>query len=316
MPYLRPRTLQRAFYGSGAPDNLRRRPARWVGAATFTAALRLASAPALRDCDALASSWCIPSGWIASRIAAGRPHLCICHATDLRWLGRLPGRRAIARRIAEGSTSMWFLSRAHRRSFFDIARIDPQSIPTHVGPMPIEPPFETHDDIDRATLRRDVGIEGFTLLFMGRLVPVKGLRGLLWALASTSGIGLRVAGDGPERAELVALCHRLGVDAVFEGWVAGARKEALLRACDALVVPSHRPDGLPTVLFEARARALPVVATRVGAIAEALGRDPGVLLVPPDDRDALRRAIETLRRREPGAPHVHGLTRGVPLGGR
>jgi len=114
----------------------------------------------------------------------------------------------------------------------------------------------------------------------------------------------------------VALCHRLGVDAVFEGWVAGARKEALLRACDALVVPSHRPDGLPTVLFEARARALPVVATRVGAIAEALGRDPGVLLVPPDDRDALRRAIETLRRRETGAPHVHGLTRGVPLGGR
>lgn len=314
MPYLRPRALERSFYGSGVPDNVRRRPSRWVGAATFTASLRLAAAPSLRNCDALVSSWCIPNGWVASSIADGRPHLCICHATDLRWLGRLPGRQTIARRIARGASSMWFLSQAHRQRFLEIAQIAPESIPTHLGPMPIEPPEDMA--ADRAKLRRQMGIEGFTLLFIGRLVPVKGVRDLLVAVASTPGVRLRIAGDGPERQELSALCRRLGIDAVFEGWVAGARKEALLRACDALVVPSHRADGLPTVLFEARARGLPIVATRAGAIPEALAQDRDVLLVPTGDPQALRRAIDTLRSAEEADADAHGLTRCVPLGGR
>jgi glycosyltransferase involved in cell wall biosynthesis len=293
VPYLRPRTLQRAFYGGGAPNNLRRRPARWVGASSFTAALRLASQRGLRDCDALLSSWCIPSGWVASSVARGRTHLCICHATDVRWLCRLPARAMIARQITGGATSMWFLSEAHRERFFELAQIDSASMPIHVGPMPIEAPSDL--PMTRSELRRRLRIEGFTLLFLGRLVPVKGVRDLLFAVASMSEVRLRIAGDGPERDSLSSLCRQLGVEAVFEGWVAGERKEALLRACDALIVPSRQADGLPTVLFEGRARGLPIVATRAGAIPEALRGNTDVLLVQPGDPAALRLAIETLR---------------------
>ena len=108
-------------------------------------------------------------------------------------------------------------------------------------------------------------------------------------------IGLRIAGDGPELPNLRALAERLGIDATFDGWVAGERKEALFRACDAIVVPSRPPDGLPTVLFEAKARALPIIATAAGAIADHLGGDADTLLVPPNDRAALTRAIHQLR---------------------
>lgn len=301
VPYARPRALQQTFYGSGAPDNLRLRPLRWAGAASYTAALYRAADRELYDCDALVSSWCLPSGWVASRTAAGRPHLGICHATDIRWLSNMPGGRTVARVIAAGATSMWFLSTSLRDAFFETAGLDPSSMTTHVGPMPIEPPHGSPQS--RSALRRHLGIDGFTLLFMGRLVPVKGLDGVLHALADQpEPIRIRIAGNGPERRKLHALAHRLGVDATFEGWVAGERKEALLQACDAIVVPSGPKDGLPTVLFEAKARGLPIITTDTGTIGEHMRDHSGTVVVPPNDHAALGRAIRQLHARQESEP--------------
>ena len=303
VPYARPRSLQHSFYGSGAPDNLRLRPTSWLGALSFTAALYRASKRELADCDALMSSWCIPSGWVASRTAGGRPHLCVCHATDIRWLSKMPGGGAVARATAEGATSMWFLSNGLRDCFLETAGLSPSSVRSHIGPMPIEPPQELRES--RSELRRRLGIDGFTLLFLGRLVPVKGLGELLHAISALSEpLSIRIAGDGPERDELRALAARLQVDATFEGWVAGDRKEALLAACDAIVVPSMPQDGLPTVLFEARARALPIIASEAGAIREGLGAAPDVDYVPPNDRAALRRAIVRAHARSVAEPSL------------
>lgn len=297
LPYARPRSVQRTFYGSGAPDNLRAEPVRWAGAASFSAALYLAARRELTDCDALLSSWAFPSGWVASELANGRPHLCICHATDIRWLSKVPGGRALARRIADGASSIWFLSEALRDSFFETAGLERGKVPSHTGPMPIEAPLPLRES--RSELRRRLGIEGFTLLFLGRLVPVKGLDELLLAAAALrEPVQLRVAGHGPERERLEALAKELEIDAVFEGWVAGEYKEALLQACDALVVPSRPEDGLPTVLAEARARALPIVATEAGAIRDWLQGSEDTVLVPPNDPPALSRAIEALRGRQ------------------
>ena len=291
--YARPRSLQQTFYGSGVPDNLRLAPWRGLGALTFAGNLARRARTELSDCDALLSSWCLPNGWAASRIAEGRPHLCICHATDLRWLRRIPGGRPIARQIAAGSTTMWFLSESHRADFLELAGLPAESIATHLGAMPCERPEPPAKS--RAELRQALGLDRTSLLFLGRLVPIKGADLLLHAAAGLEPkVALRIAGDGPERARLTALAAELGVDARFEGWVAGARKQALLHACDALVVPSRRGDGLPTVLAEARAHGLPMVATRVGAIPSYLGADPNARLVRPDSPAALRRAIGQL----------------------
>lgn len=293
VPYARPRRMQTTFYGDGAPENLRRRPARWAGAASFTGALLQTSRRKLADCDALVSSWCVPAGLVASTIARGRDHLCICHATDVRWLSRTPGGGAAARRIAEGATSMWFLSTELRDRFMHTADLAPSRIPTHVGPMPVERPDAREES--RSALRSRLGLDRFTILFLGRLVWLKGVDRLLRAAADARHpLEVRVAGDGPERRRLTRLARDLDVRATFEGWVRGAEKEGLLRACDALVVPSREGDGLPTVVFEARARGLPVIATRVGAMGDTLQPDDQTILVAPDDRDALRRAIEAV----------------------
>ena len=311
VPYARPRRLQQTFYGAGAPENLRRRPARWAGAASFTAALLRASRAKLSDCDALVSSWCMPSGLVASTVARGRDHLCICHATDVRWLSRAPWGPAAARRIAAGATSMWFLSGALRDRFMHTADLTPGRIATHVGPMPIEPPGTLRES--RAALRSRLGMRAPTLLFLGRLIPLKGVDRLLRAAADArQPLEIRIAGDGPERVRLARLAGDLGVCARFEGWVRGAEKEALLRASDGLVVPSREGDGLPTVVFEARARGLPVIASRVGAMADVLRPSDDTMLVAPGDLGALRDAIDSLAARA----RAQGSTRSVPRGGR
>lgn len=315
VPYARPRTLQQTFYGSGAPDNLRLRPVRWAGAASFAAALYRASERQLADCDALISSWCVPSGWAASKTAEGRAHLCICHATDVRWLSKMPRGRAFARGIAAGATSMWFLSNTLRERFFETAGLHPSTVPAHVGPMPVEPPRALPES--RSDLRHRLGMHGFTVLCLGRLVPVKGLDQLLHAAAALpEPIGVRIAGDGPELGRLRTLSQHLEINATFEGWVAGDRKEALLRACDAIVVPSGPLDGLPTVLFEAKARALPIIATEAGAIPDHLRGHADTLLVPPNDRAALTRALHQLRARCAAEHAAQGVTLSVPFGGR
>ncbi len=130
----------RTFYEAGAPDNLRRHPVRWAGAASFSASLRLTARRALDDCDALVSSWCVPSGWVASTVASGRDHLCICHATDVRWLSKVPGGGALARRIAGGASALWFLGPTDRDRFLEVAALDPSTVATNLGPMPIAPP--------------------------------------------------------------------------------------------------------------------------------------------------------------------------------
>jgi glycosyltransferase involved in cell wall biosynthesis len=82
-----------------------------------------------------------------------------------------------------------------------------------------------------------------------------------------------------------------GIDLILRD--PGERVAELAQAFDVFWLSSRsRSEGLPTVVGEAMALGLPVVATRVGSVAEALER--GGVLVPPGDPDALARAAATL----------------------
>jgi glycosyltransferase involved in cell wall biosynthesis len=146
----------------------------------------------------------------------------------------------------------------------------------------------------RAAARHELGLTGPTVLALGRLVPVKGLAGLLAALAELGGVELLIAGDGPLRAQLVQQAAPLGSRVRFLGEVRGAARRRLLHGCDALVLPSRvlgdgRTESAPTVLLEAMAAGCPIVATAVGGVRELVG-DAG-LLVPPDAPAALTAAL-------------------------
>lgn len=139
--------------------------------------------------------------------------------------------------------------------------------------------------------------ENASLLYVGRLVPGKGVQCLLEALPRVRraypNVTLTVVGDGPFRAELERLCASLGLWELtrFIGEQPRSRLPKLYAEADLAVIPSFS-DVFPYVALEAAASGVPVVATAVGGLPEALGDD--VVLVPPTDPGALAAGILTV----------------------
>ena len=101
-----------------------------------------------------------------------------------------------------------------------------------------------------------------------------------------------VAGEGPLRRELETLARAAGVEREvrFVGWQADAA--TVLGAFD-LYVQSSWGEGLGSVLLEAMARGLPIVATAAGGIPEVVEDGRTGLLVPPRDPAALAASVST-----------------------
>jgi glycosyltransferase involved in cell wall biosynthesis len=123
-------------------------------------------------------------------------------------------------------------------------------------------------------------------------------------LASIPELRLLVVGDGPLRAEVARAAAALGERALLTGYRADVM--AVLDAADVLLHPS-RHDALPTTIIEAMAASTPVVATRVGGIAELVEDGvSGVLLPAPPAAPQVAAALGELlrdpqRRRRLGA---------------
>jgi glycosyltransferase involved in cell wall biosynthesis len=130
---------------------------------------------------------------------------------------------------------------------------------------------------------------------VGRLSPEKGADILLHALHILHGRGARhsvaIAGDGPQRGDLTQLVLTLELErhVLFLGRLEDVA--SLYAEIDLLVIPS-RSEGLPSVLLEALAADLPVVATDVGAIREVLVESDCGIVVPPERPRELADAIE------------------------
>jgi glycosyltransferase involved in cell wall biosynthesis len=135
---------------------------------------------------------------------------------------------------------------------------------------------------------------------VGRLEEQKGHDVLFDALAELVRQGmdftLVVAGEGSRRGwlEQQAVSRGLAPRVQFVGQLDDVG--GLLAAADGVLLPS-RWEGLPLVLLEAMARARPIVASRVGGMADALEDGVSGTLVPPGDPVALAAALESLHRR-------------------
>jgi glycosyltransferase involved in cell wall biosynthesis len=141
------------------------------------------------------------------------------------------------------------------------------------------------------------------LLGVARLVPKKGMRVLLPALAALPRTAWRYdhVGGGPLLAQLQAEAERLGIadritwhGALPEDRVLEAYRTADLFVLASRIAPDGDRDGLPNVLLEAGAMELAVVASRVAAVPELIEDGVNGCLVPPDDPAALAGALARL----------------------
>jgi glycosyltransferase involved in cell wall biosynthesis len=146
-----------------------------------------------------------------------------------------------------------------------------------------------------AGARAELGIpaDGPLLVAVGNLYPVKDHATLIRAMTKLGEPArLAIAGRGEEEQSLRALAAQLGFGERLH--LLGLRDDVdrLLTAADLFVQPSVS-EGLPLSVLEAMAVGLPIVATRVGGMPEALGDDAG-MLVPPGEPSALASAIDQL----------------------
>jgi rhamnosyl/mannosyltransferase len=135
---------------------------------------------------------------------------------------------------------------------------------------------------------------GPLVLFVGRLVPYKGVDVLLRAMVGIKA-ALVVVGDGPLRTTLAEGASQLGIaDRVF--FLGSLSEDTLARwyqECDLLALPSiTRAEAFGLVQLEAMARAKPVVSTRLESGVPWVNQDGTTgFTVPPEDPAALRAAI-------------------------
>ena len=131
------------------------------------------------------------------------------------------------------------------------------------------------------------------LLALGRMHERKAFDILLTALAEVPDAYLWLAGEGPLRAKLEALAERLGVASRvrFLGW--RTDRAALLAAADICVMPSrYEPFG--TVMIEAWAHRVPLVAAASAGPRGLIEDGRNGLLAPVDDPAALAAVIKRL----------------------
>ncbi len=135
---------------------------------------------------------------------------------------------------------------------------------------------------------------GFTLVYVGRMEPVKNHALLLSAfrdaLESLPSLRLWMVGDGSERTFLQGLAAELGIAPQVTFWGQQLDVAPFLSAADAFIM-SSKSEGLPISLLQAFSLGLPVIVTDAGGMAEVVRLAQAGLTVPATDAAGMAVAI-------------------------
>lgn len=132
---------------------------------------------------------------------------------------------------------------------------------------------------------------GSFVFYAGRLSNEKGVQTLLDAAARAPQVPVRIAGEGP----LVELVRRAESDRLtYLGQLDQAAVAKLRREALATIAPSECYEGQPLGVLESMAAGTPVIASRLGGLAEIVADGETGTLVSAGDADAFARAMEAL----------------------
>lgn len=269
------------FTWPGVLPRLRENPGRALHALRFVREARRALVE-LGKIDRIVAHWLVPSAFpiAVPRARTGkRPRLQVtAHGSDVRVLLRLPERlrRGILTMLFDERAELRFVSQALRTEL-----LERTELPRHVAlwleravvaPAAIELPASLNRTSARETLRLDDAMR--LVVIAGRLVPEKRIDVALRAAELVPRAVVVVMGSGPEFERLRAEFP----DVRFLGQVPRGDALTWLAAADVLVNASLE-EGAPTVVREARALGVPVVARPCGDLTLWADTDDDLWLV-------------------------------------
>ena len=296
-PYFFSQWEKLAMHGGGILNQLKTNPAYYLMVPFFLLGQLLAIIRLVRNehFDLIHAHWLIPQGFIAAlgMWIAGKnvPLLCTSHGGDLFAL-KGNGLQRLKRRIMDKSAALTVVSKAMKKTVVDMG-VAPDKV--EVIPMGVDL---------KGLFTPDPGVQRKTdeLLFVGRLVEVKGLQILLDAmpkvLAKHPGIRLVVAGAGPLESELRASATKLNMtDCVdFLGMVPQLKlpslyQQATLAVFPFIVTKSGVQEGFGLVVVEAMGCCCPVIAGDLPAIQDTVVHEENGLIFPSGNAQVLADSI-------------------------
>lgn len=266
-----------AFGWPGALERLRERPYRALSAGAFVLAARR-TLRELGDLDDIVAHWLLPSAFPIA--CAGRGLLeVVLHGSDVRLFARLPlpAREAIVERLLARAARFRFVSKALRDQFahattprvLERSSVSPCAIDVSGAPTRL-----------RARQWLGIGPRETVAVMAGRLVPGKRPEAAIRLALERNPDRVVVVGDGPLRG----VVRRLDPRVVTVGVKTRDDTLAWISAAD-YVVSASRLEGAPTVIREARALGVKVIAVACGDVEEWARTDAGIELVTERARD-------------------------------
>lgn len=254
--------------------------------------------------QAVLGYWVHPDGEAVIRTARqiGVPAIVMTGGSDVLLLAREPARRRRMQHVLHNADAVVAVSRDLATHLVELGVHSEK-----VTLMSRGVDCERFSPGDRAMARQRLGlpVNGRMLLWVGRMVPVKGIDVLIESCRLLHGrradFRLDLVGDGPLRPTIESAIAAAGLGAVVSvvGSVAHDKLADWYRSADLTVLSSHS-EGIPNVLRESLACGTPFVASRVGGVPELAGERTG-WLVPPGDPAALADALDAALNRPQSA---------------
>ena len=249
------------------------------------------------DFDLIDAHYFYPDGVAAAMLGKyfNKPVVITARGSDITQLPAFPLPRKMIKWAANRAAGVITVCHALRNEVIKLG-VDPARVTSLRNGVDLQ----LFQPVERETVRVRLGLNGFTLLAVGHLVPVKAQQLAVAALGELPDVRLLIAGNGPNRDMLENLARELKVTDRLS--MLGALPQSQLRdyygAADALVLPSER-EGWANVLLEAMACGTPVIASRVWGTPEVVAAPEAGLLMNERTSAGLAAAVRALRANYP-----------------
>jgi len=242
--------------------------------------------------DLIFATWAYPDGFGSFLIAKtfNKPIVIKVHGSDINLYTEYFLRRKMIAYALKNCNKVIAVSKALKERIVKIGVPEDKIV---VIPNGVDTDLFKPLERDRCRERLELPQDKKIVLFVGNLVPVKGVDVLVEAFARLpAGMLLVLVGDGPLKNKLQAKVKEFGIEnnVIFVG---RTRHEAIpyyMNACDIFCLPSLN-EGCPNVILESIACGKPVVASNVGGVREIICSDDMGILIKPANATVLARAF-------------------------
>lgn len=245
----------------------------------------------------------VPLGLIGPHL--DRPYGVILHGAEVTIPARIPGSRALLRRVLAGAS---LVISAGEYALGEAERCVGRSLPSVVVPPGVDTErFRPFSPSERAAARAEFDLtdEHVVVSSVNRLVPRKGMHLLIEAAARLASshpeLRVMIGGTGRAESDLRAQADELGAPVRFLGRISDGEVERLYGASDAMAMLCHdrwwglEQEGFGIVFLEAAAAGLPQIAGRSGGAAEAVVHgETGLVVDDPTDVAAVTASLRTV----------------------